>query len=100
MTSETPDTSGHLITPPLYLGRDGPILALSDHKRHLVCLPYDVLDLHRLAEILGIGEHFFHRKPYPHYDIPARRVAEIQARTLVVRPRDIVMVCRSGYDRP
>ena len=38
-----------------------------DDKRHLVCIPYSVQNLHRMAEDLGIRKCWFHKN---HYDIP------------------------------
>jgi hypothetical protein len=62
-----------------------------DNKRHLVCLPYSISDLHWMADRLKIGRHFFHRD---HYDIPKRRVAEIMAKCTVVNSRQIVLIIR------
>ncbi|TXH11486.1 MAG: DUF4031 domain-containing protein [Spirochaetes bacterium] len=62
-----------------------------DNKRHLICVPYSVENLHRMAEILGIKRCWFHNAPgHPHYDIPKKRVAEIQAKCIVVSPRKIL----------
>lgn len=59
---------------------------LCDDARHLVCTPYSIENLHRMADELGIKRCWFHRD---HYDIPKRRVAEIQAKCQVVSPREI-----------
>lgn len=42
-----------------------------------------------MAAELNIKRCWFHKD---HYDIPARRVAEIEARCLKVTPRDIVKI--------
>lgn len=68
-----------------------------DAQRHLVCEPYSVDNLHRMAEELGIGRHWYHASAkYPHYDVPKRewgRYAE-DPRVNVVSPRVILEVVR------
>ena len=46
--------------------------------RHLVCLPYSVENLHTMSSDLGIDRCWLHSGKYPHYDIPKRRIKEIQ----------------------
>lgn len=48
-----------------------------DEGRHLVCVPYSVENLHRMADEQGIKRCWFHNGSYAHYDIPKRRRAEI-----------------------
>lgn len=62
-----------------------------DNARHLVCLPYSVENLHRMAEDLGIKRCWFHRD---HYDIPKRRIAEITAKCEVVSGRRILEIVK------
>jgi len=38
-----------------------------DSKRHLVCTPYTVANLHKMAKVLGIKRCWFHKT---HYDVP------------------------------
>lgn len=64
----------------------------SDAKRHLVCVPYSVENLHRMAADLGIKRCWFHAGDKPHYDIPKTRIAEIQAKTEVVSSRQILSI--------
>jgi hypothetical protein len=66
---------------------------LIDVQRHLVCLPYSVANLHAMAQDLGIKRCWFHGD---HYDVPKRRVEEVTARCVAVRPRDILRVIRGG----
>lgn len=66
---------------------------LCDKSRHLICVPYSVAGLHAMAERLGIKRCWFHRD---HYDIPLRRVAEIQAQCEVVSSKEIVRCVRNG----
>jgi len=62
-----------------------------DKARHLVCLPYSVENLHRMAEDLGIKKGWFH---IDHYDIPKRRYGEITAKCTIVTSREIIKICR------
>ncbi len=65
----------------------------SDDKRHLVCVPYSVENLHRMAETLNIKRCWFHNsRSGPHYDIPKRRIAEIQGETVVVPTKTILAI--------
>lgn len=45
-----------------------------DNKRHLVCEPYSIDNLHLMAKELNIKRCWFHKD---HYDIPKRRFEEI-----------------------
>lgn len=64
-----------------------------DEKRHLVCVPYSNENLHRMAEELGIKRCWFHKN---HYDIPKKRIAEIQAKCTVVSPKIILKIIKEG----
>jgi len=68
---------------------------LTDGRRHLVCRPYSVEGLHAMAEDLGIKRCWFHAGKLPHYDIPLRRVTEIEARCIRVSSREIVILVSS-----
>ncbi len=64
-----------------------------DGYRHLVCLPYSVENLHRMARELGIHRGWFHSSPrFPHYDIPKRRISEIMKKCRVVSSREIIAI--------
>lgn len=67
---------------------------LTDRKRHLICVPYSIENLHTMAVDLGIGRHWFHKD---HYDIPKKRIAEIEAKCDIVTSRNIVTIIR-GYE--
>jgi len=54
-----------------------PYTIYADNKRHLITVPYTLEDLHDAAEFLEINRCWYHSTPYPHYDIPKRRVDEI-----------------------
>jgi hypothetical protein len=66
---------------------------LCDEARHLVCEPYSVENLHRMATALNIKECWFHKD---HYDIPKRRIKEITAKCEVVSSRRIVEIIRGA----
>lgn len=64
-----------------------------DKLRHLVCLPYNVDNLHQMAQNLGINKCWFHHN---HYDIPVTRVEEIMVKCTIVRPRQIMEIIQTG----
>lgn len=67
-----------------------------DSKRHLVCVPYSIENLHKMAADLGIARHWFHNGDKPHYDIPKKRLTEIQSRCEVISPRAILSIIKNG----
>lgn len=50
-----------------------------------------------MALTLEIKKCWFHNNPYPHYDIPKRRLKEIEAQCIIVSPKDIIKICRGEY---
>ena len=66
---------------------------LTDGKRHLICKPYSIENLHRMAQDLGIDRCWFHRD---HYDIPKRRIEEIEAKCEMITSKDIVRIIRAS----
>jgi hypothetical protein len=62
-----------------------------DTKRHLICIPYSIENLHKMADNLNIKRCWFHKT---HYDIPKRRIDEITNKCLVVSTIDIVRIIR------
>ena len=67
----------------------------TDTKRHLVCIPYSIENLHKMAKNLNIKQCWFHGN---HYDIPKRRIAEIEAQCEIVSSKTIVKIIRGEYD--
>lgn len=67
----------------------------SDNKRHLICEPYSIENLHLMAKNLGIKRCWYHAKPYPHYDIPKRMIAEIAEKTNVISQKDLLLKIKS-----
>lgn len=66
------------------------VIFYCDNKRHLICEPYSVENLHRMAEELGINRCWFHAGRFPHYDIPKCRIAEVQANCVVIPTRKLL----------
>jgi hypothetical protein len=66
---------------------------LTDGKRHLICDPYSIENLHKMAADLNIGRHWFHKN---HYDIPKKRMDEIQNKCHIVSSKDIVKIIRGN----
>ena len=55
---------------------------LTDGKRHLICEPYSLDNLHKMAEALDIKKCWFHKD---HYDIPKKRIDEIESKIKTIR---------------
>lgn len=68
---------------------------LTDGKRHLICVPYSIENLHLMADELGIKRCWFHKD---HYDIPKRRIKEIENRCEIVLSKEIVRIIRDAQD--
>ena len=69
---------------------------LTDGARHLICSPYSIENLHLMARDLGIKECWFHSSSkYPHYDIPKRRIAEIEAKCRMITTRELLDIIKA-----
>jgi len=66
---------------------------VTDGRRHLVCLPYSIQNLHLMAAELGIKRCWFHND---HYDIPKRRIQEIEDQCTFVSSKEIVRIIGSS----
>jgi len=72
-----------------------------DDKRHLICFPYSVENLHVMADDLGIKRCWFRRNvSHVHYDSPKRRIADITSRCTLVTPRELLAVTMGGQWQP
>lgn len=68
-----------------------------DDSRHLVCVPYSVDNLHIMAQNLNIKRCWFHSSSlFPHYDIPKKRIAEIQSKCQVVSSKMILDIVKGN----
>ena len=63
-----------------------------DEKRHLICKPYSVDNLHLMADVLNIKKCWFHKT---HYDIPKKRIKEIMDKCEIVSSKEIVRIINS-----
>jgi len=64
---------------------------LTDGKRHLICNPYSINNLHIMAKHLDIKRCWFHKD---HYDIPKNRIAEIESRCELISSKEIIRIIR------
>jgi hypothetical protein len=69
------------------------ISILYDDQRHIVCQPFSLDNLHKVAEYLEIKKHWFHAKPYPHYDAPKKWKPPVVCE--LVSPRRILEICKN-----
>jgi tetraacyldisaccharide-1-P 4'-kinase len=67
------------------------IMYYCDNARHLVCKPYSLDNLHKMATNLNIKRCWFHKD---HYDIPLRRIEEITLKYNLVSSKDIVKIIK------
>jgi hypothetical protein len=63
-----------------------------DDARHLICVPYSVENLHKMAKDLEIKKCWFHNSKWKHYDIPLRRIDEIKSKCRVVSSRELLQL--------
>ncbi len=69
-----------------------------DNMRHLICEPYSIENLHIMAKDLEINRCWFHNSKYPHYDIPKRRILEIQQKCVVISSKKLLSII-AGYNQ-
>lgn len=65
---------------------------LTDKQRHLICEPYSIDNLHKMADDLNIKRCWFHKN---HYDIPKKRIKEIEAKCEIVSPKVILSIIKN-----
>lgn len=66
---------------------------LTDCKRHLICLPYSIENLHIMALELNIKKCWFHRN---HYDIPKRRIKEIETKCEIITSKKLLEIINNA----
>ncbi len=71
------------------------MIYIADRKRHLVCVPYSIENLHKMAKDLGIKECWFHKN---HYDIPKHKINWIleSGMVKVIDSKEIVKIIKNG----
>jgi len=67
-----------------------------DNLRHLVCIPYSIENLHKMAFDLGIKRCWFHNDNFSHYDIPKKRIEEVKSKCEVVSSKQILKIIKNG----
>ena len=67
------------------------MLYICDNKRHLVCDPYSIKNLHLMAQKLNIKKCWFHKN---HYDIPKRRIEEITAKCTLIDSKKLIKIIK------
>lgn len=70
----------------------------TDGKRHLICEPYSVENLHKMARILNIKKCWFHGGKYPHYDIPKRRQKEIEDQCELISSKELLKLIKESIE--
>jgi len=65
-----------------------------DNKRHLVCKPYSIENLHKMAKDLGIKRCWFHKN---HYDIPKRKISFVTSIAKKVTSKEILEIIKTVY---
>lgn len=71
------------------------MIYLTDQARHLICYPYSIENLHIMAAELNIKHCWFHKN---HYDIPKRRIAEIESKCYIITSQEIVRIIKNICD--
>lgn len=66
---------------------------ITDGTRHLICKPYSIENLHKMADRLNIKRCWFHNKKNRwHYDIPVTRKKEIEDKCTIVKPVELLKI--------
>lgn len=69
------------------------MIYLTDRKRHLICKPYSIENLHLMACELNIKKCWFHKN---HYDIPKTRIKEIEDKCTIISTKEIVNIIKEN----
>ena len=69
---------------------------LCDNKRHLICKPYSISNLHEMAKSLNIKRCWYHSGKFPHYDIPKQRIGEITNKCVLVSTRKLLTIIKNA----
>lgn len=57
----------------------------------MVCVPYSIDNLHRMASDLGIKRCWFHKN---HYDIPIYMLEIVETECILVSTRDVLKIIK------
>lgn len=72
------------------------LIYFCDKKRHLICKPYSIENLHKMANDLNINICWFHKGKFPHYDIPKLRIKNITERCQVISSKEIIKIIKDA----
>lgn len=73
------------------------LLFYTDGKRHLVCFPFSKENLFLMADELGIKHCWFHNsKTLMHFDIPKRRISEIEQKCQMISSAELISIIRGN----
>jgi hypothetical protein len=67
---------------------------ICDNQRHLICIPYNIDNLHKMAQDLNINKCWYHGGKYPHYDIPKKRITEIKSQCNVIESKALLKIIK------
>lgn len=67
-----------------------------DNKRHLICIPYSIDNLHKMADELNIKRCWFHKGNFAHYDIPKLRINEIMSKCEVITSKQLLTIIKEN----
>ena len=70
---------------------------LCDDKRHLICEPFSIENLHKMAIELNIHRCWYHKGKFPHYDIPKKRIEEITQKCEVISSKELLMIIKNNF---
>jgi len=71
------------------------MIYLCDNKRHLICQPYSIENLHLMAQQLQINRCWYHTGKFPHYDIPKRRIEEITNKCKIISSQELLKIIQN-----
>lgn len=72
------------------------MIYLTDGKRHLICKPFSIENLHRMADDLNIKRCWYHSGKHPHYDIPKKRIKEITEKCEVISSKQLLTIIKES----
>jgi hypothetical protein len=76
---------------------DSELTYFCDDQRHLICSPFSIENLHKMAEELNLKRCWFHASSkFPHYDIPKTRVQEITSRCYVISAKTLLRMIKAA----
>lgn len=77
------------------------IWPVCDRHGRLVCVPFSIENLHRVARRLHVKKQWFSGpRRFPHYRVPISLMIEVRVRCEVASTRRVVEIIRSTYPRP